>query len=275
MTTRTVRWARILAVVALTVGLTSFGTALATEAPATTGTETDGQDPARDQLLADGRAVYDANCAGCHQADGSGIAGTFPPLVDNPHVADSAYVQQVVTGGLEGEIVVDGVTYNGAMPAFASLSEDEVAALTAYVQEGLGAAGPVSTTVPRSVTADRDSLPGSSILAYTVAFGLFAFAVAAVLGSVFAARRSRGTFTTLQVWLKAGLIFAYFVVATVFIPSMVVEAGFLARPPSIYEDVFSGESWGVIRDVIGSGVWLAALGFGFWALRRAQRQNVI
>ena len=267
--------ARFVAIAVVALGLTSFGSALATEAPATTATESDsGADPARDQLLSDGRAVYESICSGCHQPDGRGLEGTFPPLLDNPHVADSDYVQQVVTDGLEGEITVDGVTYNGKMPAF-PLSDDELAAVTVYVQEGLGASGPVSTTLPGAATAAPKGLPGSSILAYTVAFGLFAFAAAAVLGSVFAARRLRGTFTTLQVWLKAGLIFTYFVIATVFIPSMVVEAGFLAQPPSVYEDVFSGKSWGVIRDLMGSGVWLVAVGFGFWALRRAQRQNLI
>ncbi len=271
----TSRLIRIIAVALLAVGLSPFAAALATEAPAPAGTESNsGDDSAPDPLLAEGRAVYDDFCAGCHQADGSGVSGVFPPLVDNPRVADSAYVAQVILGGLTGEIVVDGVTYSGAMPPF-SLSEEQVAAVTAYIQDGLGAPAPVATTVPGAAPASRESIPFPAVLAYTAAFGIFAVVVAVVLGAFFVAKRSRGTFTTLQVWLKAGLIFVYFVVATVFIPSMLVEAGFLAQPPSVYQDLFSGESWGVIRDLIGTGVWLAALLFGFWALRRAQRQDVI
>ena len=252
---------RFSAIAVFILGLGSFGVALATEAP--------------DPLVEEGRAVYESNCSGCHQADGGGIDGLFPPLSDNPAVDDSAYVQQVITEGLTGEIEVNGVTYSGAMPPVSSLSADDVAAVTVYIQEGFDASGPVSTTVAGAASTSSKGLPGSAVLAYTAAFGLFAVVVALVLGSFFVAKRSKGTFTTLQVWLKAGLIFVYFVVATVFIPSLVVEAGFLASPPSAYEDVFSGDSWGVIRDLIGTGVWLGALVFGFWALRRAQRQNLI
>ena len=190
-------------------------------------------------------------------------------------MADSAYVQQVLAEGLSGEIEVNGVTYSGAMPAFPSLPADETAAVIAYIQEGFDAPDPVSTTVAGAASSSSRGLPGSAVLAYTAAFGLFAVVVALVLGSFFVAKRSKGTFTTLQVWLKAGLIFLYFVVATVFIPSLIVESGFLAQPPSVYGDLFTGDSWGVIRDLIGTGVWLGALVLGFWALRRAQRQNLI
>jgi mono/diheme cytochrome c family protein len=270
------RVTRFIAIALITVGFTSFGVAVATEAPAPAVTETGGDEGSGpDPLVEAGRSVFEDNCSSCHQPDGRGVSGVFPPLRDNPRVADSVYVQQVVTGGLTGEIEVDGVSYNGAMPAFPSLSADEVAAVTAYIQEGLGAPGPVSTTVAGASSTSSPGLPGSAVLAYTAAFGLFAVVVVLVLGSLFVAKRSDGTFTTGQVWLKSGLIFLYFVVATVFIPSMVVEAGFLAQPPSIYEDLLSSRSWGIIRDLIGTGVWLAALVFGFWALRRAQRQNVI
>jgi mono/diheme cytochrome c family protein len=263
---------RFVVVAVLALGFTSFGSALATEAGESADTAADST---QDQLIADGRVVYEDNCAGCHGRDGRGTSGVFPPLLDNPHVADSAYVETVITEGLTGEVVVDGVTYTGAMQPFSSLSADEVAAVTAYIQDGLGTPGPVSTTLAGGAATSSKGLPGSAVLAYTAAFGLFAVVVGLVLGSFFIAKRSRGTFTTLQVWLKAGLIFVYFVVATVFIPSMVVEAGFLATPPSVYEDVLSGDSWGVIRDLIGTGIWLAAVVFGFWALRRAQRQDLI
>jgi mono/diheme cytochrome c family protein len=269
----TTRASRFIAVAVFTLGLASFGVALATEAPVATETGTD-DGSATDPLVEEGRTVYESNCSGCHQADGAGVSGLFPPLRDNPRVADSAYLQQVIAEGLTGEIEVNGVTYSGAMPPI-SLSADEVSAVTVYIQEGFDAPGPVSTTVAGAASSSSKGLPGSAVLAYTAAFGLFAVVVALVFGSFFVAKRSKGTFTTLEVWLKAGLIFLYFVVATVFIPSLVVEAGFLAQPPSVYEDVFSGESWNVIRDLIGTGVWLGAVVFGFWALRRAQRQDLI
>ncbi len=39
------------------------------------------------QSAEEGAAVYAANCASCHQADGRGLAGAFPPLAGNPKVS--------------------------------------------------------------------------------------------------------------------------------------------------------------------------------------------
>lgn len=245
--------------------------AFATEEPAPALTEDTGED----RQLAEGRVVYDANCTACHQADGKGIIGVFPPLVDNPNIADAAYVQEVILQGRSGEIVVDGTTYNGVMPAFSALSEEQVAAVTLYVQEGLGAPTPVAPTEPATAPSAGKGLPASTVLAYTAAFGIFAVGFAAVAGPVALAKRLGGRFSTAQVWLKALLIFAYFVLATMFLPSLLVEASFLASPPGPWEDVFSGKSWGLIRDFLGAGLWLGALLLGLWALRRAQRQDVI
>ena len=112
-------------------------------------------------------------------------------------------------------------------------------------------------------------------MAAIAGFGVAGVAVAAVAGPVAIARRSEGTFTTAQTWLKALAIFLYFTIATVFIPSLVVESSLLASPPAVYEDLFSSKSWGLIRDLIGAGVWLAALALGFYALRRGQREDII
>ena len=84
-----------------------------------------------------------------------------------------------------------------------------------------------------------------------------------------------GAFSTAQVWLRSTLIVLYFVVATVFVPSWVVKSSLLAQPPSVYRDLFSSDSWGTVRDLIGSGLGLIALAAGFWLLRRAQRARVI
>ncbi len=86
---------------------------------------------AQDEAL--GAQVYSDNCAQCHQATGLGVEGTFPPLAGNPNSADAAYVESTVRDGLSGPIEVLGVTYDGDMAAFGDLSDDEVAAVVAYV----------------------------------------------------------------------------------------------------------------------------------------------
>ena len=68
---------------------------------------------------ADGAKIY-AQCAGCHQQNGQGIPAVFPPLAG--HVAEilakeggREYLILVLLYGLQGQIEVKGVKYNGVM----------------------------------------------------------------------------------------------------------------------------------------------------------------
>ncbi|MFQ5556081.1 MAG: c-type cytochrome [Acidimicrobiales bacterium] len=83
--------------------------------------------------VAAGALVYSDTCARCHQADGLGTPGTFPPLVGNPRAADPGYVETVVRDGLSGPIEVLGTTYDDEMRGFPDLSDDDIAAVVAYV----------------------------------------------------------------------------------------------------------------------------------------------
>jgi mono/diheme cytochrome c family protein len=85
-----------------------------------------------------GSRIYAANCAACHQAGGTGLAGAFPPLArhfpDLLKPADGrAYVGKVLLFGLEGEISVNGSNYAGAVPAWQVLSDNDIAAVLNYV----------------------------------------------------------------------------------------------------------------------------------------------
>ena len=81
------------------------------------------------QEAPDGREVYLANCASCHQGTGVGVPGSFPPLLDNPNIQDAGYVGTVIREGLTGPIEVNGVTYDSEMPAQAQLTDAEIDAL--------------------------------------------------------------------------------------------------------------------------------------------------
>ncbi len=98
------------------------------------------------QSAADGAAIYQAKCASCHQVDGSGIPGAFPPLAGNPKAADASYVESVVVGGQSGPIEVLGVAYDSVMPAV-DLTADELAAVVAYVGTIAGGTAPPATTL--------------------------------------------------------------------------------------------------------------------------------
>lgn len=86
----------------------------------------------------DGEAAYNQNCAACHQGNGAGIPSAFPPLAG--HVPDllaveggRSYLIHVILYGLSGEIVVEGATYNGAMPMWSQLDDATIAAILNYV----------------------------------------------------------------------------------------------------------------------------------------------
>lgn len=107
---------------------------------------------------ADGRTVFERNCASCHGADGRGRAGYYPPLAGNPDLArDVAFPVLVVLHGLAGAIEVGGTSYDAVMPAFDQLSDAEVAAVVNYVRSAWGnaQASPRGASTPEAVAARR------------------------------------------------------------------------------------------------------------------------
>ena len=90
------------------------------------------------QQMEHGKQKYMETCFACHQAEGQGIAGAFPPLAKSDFLnADVKRAISTVLKGLSGEITVNGDTYNSIMPAQA-LSDEEVADIMTYVYHSWG-----------------------------------------------------------------------------------------------------------------------------------------
>ena len=86
-----------------------------------------------------GQKIYETYCAPCHQRNGKGAVGRFPPLVDAAWVkGDKTKLINVTLNGLEGNIEVDGVGYNGVMPSHSFLSDEEIAVMLTYVRQNFG-----------------------------------------------------------------------------------------------------------------------------------------
>jgi ubiquinol-cytochrome c reductase cytochrome b subunit len=87
-----------------------------------------------------GATVYTANCAGCHGATGTGLAGQFPPLAGNAFVTgDPNKVIGVVLNGLNGKIEVNGSSYNAPMPPWkGTLSNKQIADVITYIRNAWG-----------------------------------------------------------------------------------------------------------------------------------------
>ncbi len=107
------------------------------ESPATSDTAVHGAETAvatADELMAKGKSVYDANCSACHQPDGTGLTGAFPPLAGSDWLkGDRKKVLGAAMFGLSGPITVNGVEYNGVMPSLGHLRDEELAAALTYV----------------------------------------------------------------------------------------------------------------------------------------------
>lgn len=93
----------------------------------------------------DGKALFEgkATCINCHQANGQGVAGVFPPLAGNSRVTegDGSFVARTILHGRSGEISVNGKPFNAIMPPIGiqqGLSDAEVAAVASYVRSTWG-----------------------------------------------------------------------------------------------------------------------------------------
>jgi mono/diheme cytochrome c family protein len=84
-----------------------------------------------------GLILYHSYCTSCHQRDGKGDNNRYPPLAGSDWVAgDKERLIGVLLNGLQGEIKVNGKTYNGVMPAHGGVLDDHaVASILTYVKK--------------------------------------------------------------------------------------------------------------------------------------------
>ncbi|QBG36438.1 cytochrome c oxidase subunit II [Litorilituus sediminis] len=84
-----------------------------------------------EELMTQGKQIYDTNCAACHQINGKGVPPAFPALDGGP----------IVTGDISKHIdmVVNGSKKNPAMAAFyPMLSKSQIAAVITYERNAWG-----------------------------------------------------------------------------------------------------------------------------------------
>ncbi len=113
----------------------------------------------RDDTLAEsiarGKEVYENYCIACHQADGKGLPGNFPPLAGSDFLTKyperSLYAAKY---GMQGEIVVNGQTYNLYMASL-NLDHEEVADVMNYVRNSWGNKNDTLVTIERVVAIKK------------------------------------------------------------------------------------------------------------------------
>ncbi len=107
-----------------------------------------------------GLQVYNKpTCVACHQANGKGTPGQFPPLVQSDWVMEPepGRIIRIVLDGLNGPIQVNGETFNNAMvPWGSALTDEEIAAVLTYVRQNPEWGNKAPAVTAERVKAVRD-----------------------------------------------------------------------------------------------------------------------
>jgi nitrite reductase (NO-forming) len=98
----------------------------------------------------------------CHQAEGQGVPGAFPPLAKSDFLANISNnkrgeLVEFVLRGKTGKVTVNGVEYNGVMTPVAGLDDEKLATVLTYVANTWGNKAPAYTT--DEVKKLREALP--------------------------------------------------------------------------------------------------------------------
>ncbi len=120
-----------------------------------------------DFLMKLGEKVYTTGdggiaCTTCHGPEGKGTPPAFPPLVGQKDLmGDCANHATIVIKGLQGELVVDGVKYNGVMTPQGDLLNDlQIAAVTTWERNSWG--NTFGDCLPKDVKEARNGGEGKA-----------------------------------------------------------------------------------------------------------------
>ncbi|VTS02482.1 c-type cytochrome [Tuwongella immobilis] len=129
-----------------------------------------------DALKNAGARIYTNNCASCHQANGLGQPGQYPPLAESEWVAGVTSspdrLARILLHGLNGPLNVNGKIYNNQMPAWgAQLKDHQIAAVLTFIRQEWGNKALLEAThkgqdfaiLPKFITQIRGETAGRSL----------------------------------------------------------------------------------------------------------------
>lgn len=98
--------------------------------------------PSQDELAQSverGKEVYTAQCMSCHQPNGEGLSGVYPPLAGSDHLTkDQEKSISIILEGQNEEITVKGTKYSVPMPAMNTLTDQQIADVLNYMGRSWG-----------------------------------------------------------------------------------------------------------------------------------------
>jgi mono/diheme cytochrome c family protein len=108
-----------------------------------------------------GKKVFAANCQTCHQANGQGVPGQYPPLAGSEFtIGGSRRPAMIVLKGLTGPVKVKGQMYGTAVmqPWDKTLTDQKIADVLTYVRSEWG--NNASPVTAEQIAALRKELAG-------------------------------------------------------------------------------------------------------------------
>lgn len=114
--------------------------------------------------VAAGKKLYAGTCSTCHQNEGQGMEGVFPPLAKSDFLmADKKRSIEIILNGISGKITVNGKEYNSVMPSMSQLNDDEIANILTFIRNSWGNKGDaVSATEVKEVREQTKRPPGAA-----------------------------------------------------------------------------------------------------------------
>ncbi len=117
---------------------------------------TESMNTTENNAYAAGKTIYQKTCITCHQPDGKGMSGTYPPLANSDFLlADKNRAIAQVLKGSSTTYNVNGTAYSGVMPP-QQLNDGDVAQVLNYVYHSWGNNGFTINAI--DVKAVRDTL---------------------------------------------------------------------------------------------------------------------
>lgn len=114
-----------------------------------------------------GASLFKSKCAVCHQETGKGLPGIYPALAGSELLqGDETRPARIILHGFQGKINRGGKEYNGVMPGFSQLTDDEIAQILSYARSAWGNTG---SAVEAASVADIRAKTAGRATAFTEA----------------------------------------------------------------------------------------------------------
>ncbi|MES2794835.1 MAG: cytochrome c, partial [Bacteroidota bacterium] len=86
----------------------------------------------------EGLELYKTHCANCHQLNGAGLEGLYPPISGQFLSNNKLKVICLIQYGNNDTLLIDGKKYSQAMPANQNLQKLDIAEITTYIYNKWG-----------------------------------------------------------------------------------------------------------------------------------------